>query len=384
MQKQEHTKESTQTEGASKQLFNLNNTQRTALSAILNAGELPRARLAEICGVSAPAITRIARELIERDLILVAGKGSNTRGQPSTNLAINPNGAFSIGVFIERDALTFNLIDFVGDVACDSRISGTFSSQESIPEIFQHLDKFIKNNVSDKEKIVGLGLAVTGNFVINGHSVTPPEDMENWKNLDFAAVFRAKYPYPVLVENDGSAAALGELLTGQGQTYKTFFYVHMANGLGGGYILDGKLIRGAHGNAAEIGHFLHSPKIRPTLKNLAEILERPLGDVTFQEIESMFHNQDPAFYHWLDTAIANIQSPINAIAVLMDPEAIVFGGRFPSVVIDYVLSKLVLDDYGEYWRSVPRPALVSAKNFSADAAVYGAAALPLYEILLSK
>jgi len=381
--KEQKKKENTHIEDIPQQPFNLNNTQKTALNAIFNAGELPRARLAEICGVSAPAITRIARELISRDLIMVSGRGSNTRGQPSTNLAINPNGALSIGLFIERDALSFNLINFVGDVIKESRLSGEYSHQESIPQICKHLDKFIKSNIPDREKVVGMGIAVTGNFVIDGRSVTPPEDMENWSDVDFANVFGRKYPYPIIVENDGSAAALGELLTGQGQDYKTFFYVHMGNGLGGGYILNGELIRGAHGNASEFGHFLHPPKIRPTLKNLAENLKRPLGDVNHEEIESMFNNNDSAFFNWLDKAIENLHHPINSTAILMDPEAIVLGGRFPTVVIDYMLSKLVLYDYGEYWQSVPRPVLVAAKNFSTDAVVYGAAALPLYKVLLS-
>jgi len=97
----------------------------------------------------------------------------------------------------------------------------------------------------------------------------------------------------------------------------------------------------------------------------------------------MFNNNDSAFFNWLDKAIENLHHPINSTAILMDPEAIVLGGRFPTVVIDYMLSKLVLYDYGEYWQSVPRPVLVAAKNFSTDAVVYGAAALPLYKVLLS-
>ncbi len=198
--KEQKKKENTHIEDIPQQLFNLNNTQKTALNAIFNAGELPRARLAEICGVSAPAITRIARELISRDLIMVSGRGSNTRGQPSTNLAINPNGALSIGLFIERDALSFNLINFVGDVIKESRLSGEYSHQESIPQICKHLDKFIKSNIPDSEKVVGMGIAVTGNFVIDGRSVTPPEDMENWSDVDFANVFGKNIPIPSLLK----------------------------------------------------------------------------------------------------------------------------------------------------------------------------------------
>jgi|TARA_B110000967_G_scaffold210098_1_gene270617 predicted NBD/HSP70 family sugar kinase len=368
-----------------KKTFDLNRTQRSALGYILEAGELPRSRLAEYCGVSAPAITRIARELIARDLLVVSGKGGNTRGQPSTNLAVNPKGAFSLGVFIERDALSFALLNFVGDPVSSKRVTGLFDDPlPSMPALLEELDGFIAAEGPNPERIVGLGVAITGNFVLDGHTVVPPKDMKKWMGLDFAELFRAHYSFPILIENDGSAATLGEQLTGQGQKYKTFFYIHMANGLGGGYVLDGKLVRGAHGNASELGHLVPAPTIRPTLRSLAENLDRPLGDISYKEIESMFAGGDEKFFAWLNQAIANIQPVVTSIAVLMDPQAIVLGGKFPPNVVNYIIEKLFIDAYGDHWADVARPAIVPAKNYSADAAVYGAAALPLHQLLLAE
>ncbi len=364
-------------------LFNLNRTQRSVLAVIREHSELPRSQIASMCGVSAPAITRIARELLSRDLIVVSGRGGNTRGQPLTQLSINPKGAYSIGLFIERDVCSITIIDFSGAMVFEQRFKGTFDTpQKSLPLIFKHLDSVLQSHAEYCSRLAGIGIAVTGNFVIDGHTVVPPQDMEAWINLDIATVFREKYPHTIIVENDGSASALGERLTGRGRQYKSFFHIYMGNGLGGGYVFNGKLMRGAHGNASELGHMIPKDRPRPTLLSLAKALACPVGDVTNEYIESLFHAQDDQFFSWLDEAIENLNGPVNAIAILMDPEAIVLGGRFPTVVTNYVIRKLTIEDYGSYWESVPRPVLVQAKIKGEDATVYGAAALPLYEYLL--
>jgi glucokinase len=59
---------------------------------------------------------------------------------------------------------------------------------------------------------------------------------------------------PVLLENDGNAAAIGEMWQGAGRCCRTIICLTLGTGVGGGIILDGKLWRGADGTAGEIGH----------------------------------------------------------------------------------------------------------------------------------
>jgi glucokinase len=69
-----------------------------------------------------------------------------------------------------------------------------------------------------------------------------------------AAALESELDWPVILENDANAAAIGELWCGAGQGYRTLICVTLGTGVGGGIILDGKLWRGVDGSAAEIGH----------------------------------------------------------------------------------------------------------------------------------
>jgi len=68
------------------------------------------------------------------------------------------------------------------------------------------------------------------------------------------AALESELKWPVILENDANAAAIGELWRGAGQGYRTLICVTLGTGVGGGIILDGKLWRGVDGSAAEIGH----------------------------------------------------------------------------------------------------------------------------------
>jgi glucokinase len=69
-----------------------------------------------------------------------------------------------------------------------------------------------------------------------------------------SAALESELEWPVILENDANAAALGEMWRGAGQGYRSLICVTLGTGVGGGIILDGKLWRGADGSAAEIGH----------------------------------------------------------------------------------------------------------------------------------
>jgi len=69
-----------------------------------------------------------------------------------------------------------------------------------------------------------------------------------------AAALESELEWPVILENDANAAAIGEMWRGAGQGCRTIICVTLGTGVGGGIILDGKLWRGVDGSAGEIGH----------------------------------------------------------------------------------------------------------------------------------
>lgn len=77
----------------------------------------------------------------------------------------------------------------------------------------------------------------------------------NWpRNLPVANILSSLFNLPVTVSNDANAAAVGEMLFGVARNTKNFLCVTLGTGLGGGLVIDGKLVLGAHGHAGELGH----------------------------------------------------------------------------------------------------------------------------------
>jgi glucokinase len=80
-----------------------------------------------------------------------------------------------------------------------------------------------------------------------------------WRDLPIVARMREALGLPILLDNDANAAALGEFRFGAGRGYRHMLLVAVGTGIGGGIVADGVMLRGAHGFAAEIGHFVVDP-----------------------------------------------------------------------------------------------------------------------------
>jgi glucokinase len=80
-----------------------------------------------------------------------------------------------------------------------------------------------------------------------------------WRKVDFAQLLEDGLHVPVVLENDVNAAALGEHRYGAGKGADNVICVFVGTGVGGGIISGGRLLRGATGNAAEVGHTLFRP-----------------------------------------------------------------------------------------------------------------------------
>jgi len=102
--------------------------------------------------------------------------------------------------------------------------------------------------------ITAVSIAVPGTVNVNEGVVVKAPNVACLDGFRLGAALESELEWPVILENDANAAAVGEMWRGAGQGYRTLICVTLGTGVGGGIILDGKLWRGADGSAAEIGH----------------------------------------------------------------------------------------------------------------------------------
>jgi glucokinase len=104
------------------------------------------------------------------------------------------------------------------------------------------------------EEVGLVGIGIGGPLDPDRGIIQSPPNLPGWDDIPLADIVRAALERPVYVENDASAAALAEAWWGSGRGCRSFVYLTISTGIGGGIVLDGRLERGANGNAGELGH----------------------------------------------------------------------------------------------------------------------------------
>lgn len=353
--------------------------ERRLLRLIRERGSISRADLARETGLTLQSIVRLVAGLMERDLVVGGPKVPSGPGQPSLPIEIARDAAFSMGVSIMDDALSIVVIDLSGRVwATHEELFDTSDRHR----VATHLSVLLKDLAGKAgftpSRLAGVGVAVPGFFVADKGVVNAPLVMNDWALTDLESHLGDALGLPVWIENDGSAAAAGESVYGAGLHHRSFAYIYIASGLGGGIVLEGKPWRGRHGNAGEFTGSLppDARANRPTLRLLLDLVNAAGG--TYPSVGRLLQGFDPAspaVDEWLARTRESLSAIISAAAAILDPDAIVIGGRIPPI-----LAQRLID--GSQFYSVPVrqqdrrfPSLIVSRAGS-NCAALGAATLP--------
>ena len=109
------------------------------------------------------------------------------------------------------------------------------------------------------QTIVAASIMVPGTVDDENAVVVQAPNLPSLTNFPLKRVLEKRLGWPVVLENDANAAAVGEMWLGAARGCRDVVSVTLGTGVGGGVILDGELWRGAHGSAGEIGHTTVDP-----------------------------------------------------------------------------------------------------------------------------
>ena len=111
----------------------------------------------------------------------------------------------------------------------------------------------------EKQRVVATSIMVPGAVDADKAVVLQAPNLPSLINFGLKAALEERLGWPVFLENDANAAAVGEMWLGAARGCRDVMSVTLGTGVGGGLILDGKLWRGSHGSAGEIGHTTVDP-----------------------------------------------------------------------------------------------------------------------------
>ncbi len=347
--------------------------RRIVLESIRLLGPTTRGDIATRVGLTVQTVSTIVRELEEQGLILSVKEEPRGRGIPPSTLTINPDGGLSIGIHITPLFIEAALVNLLGDVV-DSRHRVALNP---IPDdAFALIEEMISELKAGLRggRLLGAGLALPGPFDVESMSFVGSTTMIGWKNVDIRRRLADATGLPAFFENDMAAAALGEQLYGLGQQLSDYYYLFFSVGLGGAMMHDGLVMRGAWGNAGEIGHMPAVPDGEPCPCGNRGCLERYLS-------LDAFNRRGLSEADWVREIAPIFRNTIRTIENLFDPETVVIGGLAPQPLIDELASLVdglnsSVSDRSD--RAHPRVMVASDCQHSA---LRGAAALAVFGAL---
>ena len=263
-----------------------------------------------------------------------------------------------------------------------------------LPDIAEAMLRKLSQKGIDKDQVEGVGMGVPG-AVVNDRFVKPCVNLEQWGGFDVAEALEALCGFPAKIVNDANAAALGEMGAGGGKGRKNVVFVTLGTGVGGGVIVDGKLLAGVHGAGGEIGHIkvkdTHDTPcgcgkrgcleqyssatgiVNETKKFLASSDApsklRELETITAKDIFDLAKAGDAVALAQVEEMTRLLGKALAAVSCVCDPQVIVLGGGVSRA------GSIITDNVAKWFREYAFPASECTEfalaELGNDAGIYG-------------
>ncbi|MBA1349962.1 ROK family transcriptional regulator [Rhizobium sp. WYCCWR 11146] len=375
-----------------------------ALQTIYAHRSLSRADLARKLGMNRSSSGEIVAELTEGGFVQESDESGKQRlehsraGRPGIMLELVPDAAFFVGIEIGVEHISAAVVDLSAEVrACRKMAFDTPSStvEEAVAQGVELIVGAMAKRMIGRCK--GLGISAPAHIRPDGIVTLAP--IIGWREVSLKEIGRSAFlaavpaAVPIAVENDANAFAIGDSYR-HGVSGVTLFLL-METGVGGGIMIDGKLFRGGHGLAGEIGHTLVPGSGGQKFEQLIgrEVLIRQYREaigrkhVDLQEFLGDVHDRVPAAVNIAETWSRHLAYALLQACRLLDPDRIVLGGSvaslYPMVAarvavhmsegqnIPFPMPEIVVDDDAEFGSAFGAACMLHQRFLSLESEEFG-------------
>ncbi len=212
------------------------------------------ADLARSTGMSPSTISGIVQELEQVGLVATIGPRPVHTGRRAVPLELAPEAFAALGVELGARHAAVLVSDLRGRTLAfqEAQHAVRTDPQGALALVERLLEAAIAEARVPRRRLLGIGVAVPSPLQPDRPGHLLPLIFPAWREVDLDEELRRSQRLPVVIDNDANLGALAERWWGAGGTHLA--YVKVGSGVGCGFIIDGKLHRGASGTAGEIGH----------------------------------------------------------------------------------------------------------------------------------
>ena len=303
--------------------------------------------------ISVPKTTSLITELIEEGLISDYGKFDSTGGRKANLYGLIGDAGFILGVDVKKYYINIGLLNFKKQLINQkSRITFKLdNTAESLNQLIQIIQNFIKEVGIKKDKILSLGINLSGRInQTKGYSYT----FFHFQEEPLSEIIQEKIGIKTYLENDSRAMAFGEFCNGEVNTEKNVLFVNLDYGIGLGILIDGKVYYGKSGFSGEFGHIpffnneiichcgkkgcleteasgnalLRKFKEKIKLGSTSSVLKKnkKVEDISLTDLILAAQNEDVLIIELLAELGENLGKGLAVLINVFNPELIIIGG----------------------------------------------------------
>ncbi len=316
--------------------------------------------------------------------------------------------AFMLGIDLGGTKILAAVVDHEGRVIGSAKRKT--HAERGVDEVIDRIAKTARDAVADAHlemsQIWAVGIGAPGVADYSAGVIEFAPNLDNWVNVALGPRLHNLLDVPVFVENDVNAGTYGEAAVGAARGYRSVLGIFPGTGIGGGIIIDGRLLRGAHNAGAEVGHMvvlIDGPLCgcgrRGCIEALASrtAIERDIvGEIhagsssvigqlvdfdatehiTSGVLKTALDQKDPLVVNILERAAYHLGIFTGSLVNALDPECIVYGGGLIEACGDFLLPIIRDTMYRFLIRPVePEKLPVLAAALGDNAVLLGAAML---------
>ncbi|MFJ4535377.1 ROK family protein [Streptomyces tibetensis] len=314
-------------------------------TTVLSHGPLTRSAIAARTQLSAAAVTKAVRPLIEAGYLLEdvdEDARQSSLGRPANPVLVDGGRALFIGIKMTGD----ELIAVLTDLRCRIRVARHVPLTTRDPKaVLASTAGLVQELLTEADgfgvQVQGLGIAVSGD-VDRAAGVVRYSPFLEWRDVPLAELTRMTTGLPVTVDNDVRALTVAEQWFGAGVGLSDFAVVTVGAGIGCGLVVHGQVVSGVHGVAGEIGHVAIDPAgplchcgNRGCVEAIAadsaivarvrEVTGVPVADAA--QALDLAHDGDPGAREVYARAGEAIGRGIATVANLLGPERVIISGE---------------------------------------------------------
>ncbi len=378
------------------------------LDLVRKQAPLSRAAISSQTGLNRSTVSSIVQELIDSAFLIETELQGEKVGRPGILLNLNPKGGAFIAVELNVGFASGIVVNLAGDPIGKRFISINPAAEKQIvlEQIKDLIRKLIQQAGQRELPLMGLGLGLPG--------VVDPERGElvyapnlHWEHVPIKQIFEEEFHLPVRIDNEANCAVLGEFRFGVGQGINEIIYLSANAGLGGGILINGKLFRGSHGFASEIGHSVLDPngklcscgrygcwetlvgtdflvkqtvnRLRSQPSKLSEVLKQK-GDLSFDDLLAAANANIPLALEIFTEAGVNLGRGVTNLVNIFNPRLVVLGGLLSQVawILLPQMEKVVFDESLDAMR---KDLALEASALGQEACLLGAVSLIYDEVI---